>query len=230
LDYNNEMRLFGDSGDSLKLQTMNERLRLPVAILVSLLIHCALLLWIVQLEKIRSPESERLMQVFLLNKDQGFGRQPQFAAGSTMPSINSTQPQSERKPEALPTPPQSVTGVQQNPGLFRFQNPTFNQQAEQMNAMRLAQLAQQREAERAAVMAGMTNLAAQLRPLIRTGIVCVQQTKNEIDCTPAPDDKLRPLLKQFFDLAIQARRLGVAGNPVRMEFGPEQVLSITLQH
>lgn len=208
----------------VKLQVMNERFRLPIAVLVSLLLHIAVLVWVMQLVKVRSPDGQGLLQVFLQNDVRTSDRPIQFQGDTAPPALKNPQPKPVQTPTDIPKLPRSITG-----GHFHAPPYPAVQQAEQMNAMRLAQLAQQREAERAAVMTGMTNLAAQLRPLISTSLVCAQQTKNEIDCTPAPEDKLRPLLKQFFNLAIQARRLGVAGNPVRMDFGPELGVSVTLQ-
>jgi hypothetical protein len=59
-------------------------------------------------------------------------------------------------------------------------------------------------------------------------INCAQQEDNEIECIPAQKEKVYTLLKQFFDLASEAHKLGIAENPVRMDLGTDQGVSITL--
>lgn len=200
---------------------MNEHFRLPVAILISLLLHVVLLQWIIQLVQVRAPEAQGLLQVFLQNSNRE--RPLQLPVGSSAPALKNPQPKPAPIPPVISKQPQSVTG-----GRFRMQPPSAVQQDELMNTMHLAQLAQQRESQRVAVMAGMSGLAARLGPLVKMRTVCTEQPDHVIECTPAPEKKLRPLLEEFFNLAIEARRVGAASNPVRMDFGPELGVSVTL--
>jgi hypothetical protein len=202
---------------------MNEHFRLPVAILISLLLHVALLLWLMQLVQVRAPETQGLLQVFLQKNIRERDRPLQLPIGSSAPALKIPQPKPTQIPAEIPKLPKSVAE-----GRFRMKPPSVVQQDELTNAMHLAQLAQQRESQRAAVMAGMSGLAARLAPLVKTHIVCTQQPDYEIDCMPVPEKKLRPLLEEFFNLAIEARRLGAAANPVRMDFGLELSVSVTL--
>jgi hypothetical protein len=202
---------------------MNERFRLPIAVLVSLLLHMAVLEWAMQFVNARVPDGQGLLQVFLQNNapaQEGALKLPDSSA-----TIKKTESTPVRKPVSLPVLPQSVGG-----GHFRVQPPPAYQQGELMNAMHLAQLAQEREMQRSAVIAGLSNLAAQLRPAVESKIVCVQQANFEIDCSPEPKEEIRPLLEQFFSMAMEARRLGVAGNPVQLDFGREAGVTITLSH
>ena len=115
-------------------------------------------------------------------------------------------------------------------GHSRWHAPPAYRQSEIMNAMQLAQLAQQRQSQMAAVMAEMSNLSAQMRPVMSGKFDCVQQPNNEISCTPAPKDSVHSYLVQFFNLALEARRLGIAENPLRLDFGPDSWVSVTLLH
>ncbi|MDO8989910.1 MAG: hypothetical protein Q7U91_09775 [Sideroxyarcus sp.] len=202
---------------------MNEHFRLPVAILISLLLHVALLLWLMQMVQVRAPEAQGLLQVFLQKNLRERDRPLQLPVGTSAPALKIPQPKPAQIPAEIPKLLKSVAG-----GRFRMKPPSAAQQDELTNAMHLAQLAQQRESQRAAVLTGMSGLAARLGPIIKTRIVCTQQPDHEIDCTPAPEKNLRPLLEEFFNLAIEARRLGAAANPVRMDFGAELGVSVTL--
>lgn len=102
------------------------------------------------------------------------------------------------------------------------------QQSNMMEAMREAQLAQQRAMRSNAVRAALSALSNQIRPLVTGKINCVQQAGNDIECVPAQTEKNFTLLTHFFDLVLEARSLGMVENPVRMDFGPELEVSITL--
>ena len=97
-----------------------------------------------------------------------------------------------------------------------------------MNAMQQAVLADQRSSRAVAVSIGLSNLSAQLGPVLTGRVVCAQHADNEIDCTPVPGDEVRRLLVQLFNLALEARQLGIAENPVRVDFGPERSVSVIL--
>lgn len=97
-----------------------------------------------------------------------------------------------------------------------------------MNSMRLAQLAQQREMSRMAIMAQMSDMAARLRPFVTENIVCEQQKGGRIDCTPKPAGKLRGLLEQFSRVASEAHQLDITGNPARIDFGQGLSVSVKL--
>jgi len=208
---------------------MNERLRLPVAFLLSLLIHFALLTGILQQVKVRAPIGQGMMQVFLQNNTVASIQPLLLPVGTSIPGIKNPQSKPTLKPASIPALPNGVADGQRTSGHFHWQPPPANQQDELMNSMHLAQLAQQRESRVATVLSDMSNLAAQLRPLTNTRIVCAQQEDNEIDCSPEPEENIRPLLEHFFSLSMEARRLGVARNPVRMDFGPELGVSVTLR-
>ncbi|MBI5890312.1 MAG: hypothetical protein HZB47_06500 [Nitrosomonadales bacterium] len=206
---------------------MNERLRLPISILASLLLHIAVLMLIAGQLKERVTDGRGLLQVFLQNKVREQGRPLQLAVSNAAPAIKNPQVKAH-KPAAIKLP-QSIAAGRPASGRFRWQPPPANQQDELTSSMQIAQFAQQRESRKAGVMAGLSNLAAQLRPLVKTRIACTQQADNEINCLPEPEKNLRPLLEQLFGLAIEARRLGVAENPLRMEFGPEAGVSVMLR-
>jgi hypothetical protein len=202
---------------------MNERFRLFAAILISLLLHLVVLAWIMHLAQVRVHDGQGILQVFLMNETRQSERPVQLPVGTAAPSTKAPQLNPAPKPLVIPVLPHAVgKGTAPPP-------PDSLQEEELMKAMHIAQLAQQRESERAAVMAGLSNLAAQLRPVLHARIECVQLAAG-FECTPEPEERTRPLLMQFFNLAIEAHRLGVTENPLRLEFGPEQVLSVTLRH
>jgi hypothetical protein len=74
----------------------------------------------------------------------------------------------------------------------------------------------------------MSDLAIQFRPVVDTRIDCARRADDQIGCTPEPEQELRPLLERFLNLALEARLLGIAGNPVHMDFGPGAGVSVNL--
>ena len=205
------------------LRDMNENLRFPIAIMISLLIHFIVLMWIMQQVKEPAPIGQAPLQVFLrqgLHGHDGVSLElPVGAATIKNPEVSHTS-ESDR---SILRPRTGATGHQASnspPAEFR--------QDEMMNAMHLAQLARQREFQKASVQAALTNLAVQMHPMVRSRIVCVQQSEGRINCNPESGNKLRPLLEQFFSLAKEARQLGIADNPVYLDFGPEQSVSVKL--
>ncbi|WP_283745056.1 hypothetical protein [Sideroxydans sp. CL21] len=207
---------------------MNAHLRLSVAILVSLLAHVIALLWVMQQVRMRLPDEHGLLQVFLPQYSHEHARHPFLQSAETAPPSGKNADAKHAQKSAGPAKAtQETSSGRPASGRFYWQPPAVYRQNDMVNAMQQAQLAQQREAHRAAVMSGISNLAVQLRPVITASIVCTQQASNEIDCIPAPKHQERLLLEQFFNLALEARRLGVAENPVRMDFGPELRVSVS---
>jgi hypothetical protein len=49
---------------------MNERLLLPISILVNLMLHVAVLSWIMHLVQVRVHDGQEMLQVFLQNNTQ----------------------------------------------------------------------------------------------------------------------------------------------------------------
>ena len=214
---------------------MNARFRLIIAILVSLLAHISLLIWILPQMQVRPPNGQGQLYVFLpQSADEHGRRQLQPPAGPSSSAIRKLETKHVNKlqrPAPMPAtakPPPSVTENRQAPGHFHWQPPPSSRQYEAMNAMQQAQLAHQRESRVTATLAGLSNLSVQLRPALINRINCTQQTDKEIDCIPAPKVEMRLLLVQFFNLALEAHRLGIAENPVRMDFGPKSGVSVTL--
>jgi len=214
---------------------MNARFRLPIAILVSLLAHITLLMWALPQVQVNPPDGQGQLHVFLLQYADEHGRrhlQPPVETSSS--AIRNPEAKHEnilRRPAPMPAASkttQVVTEDLQGPSHFHWQPPPSYQQNQVMNAMQQAQLAHQRDMRVAGVLAGLSNLSLQLRPVLTGRIDCTQQTNNEIDCTPAPKDDMRSLLVQFFNLALDAHLLGIAENPVRMDFGPGIGVSVTL--
>lgn len=210
---------------------MNVYLRLSIAVLVSLLAHVVLLMWVMQQVRERLPDEHGLLQVYLSQHTGQPVRQSSLQSVETaLSTTKKTADRQMQKPTDTARQVQDASSGRPDSGHFRWQPPSTYQQNEILNAMQLAQMAHQREAHAGAVMAGLSNLSAQLRPVITASIVCTQQVDNEIDCIPAPKDQERILLEQFFNLASEAHRLGVAGNPVHMDFGPELGISINFLH
>ena len=199
---------------------MNAHFRLSIAVMVSLLAHIIVLVCVMQQVRVQSPNGRGLLQVFLPQHIDVHGRQPVVQSAGTAVA---GRPQ---KPHGLAPSGGNIAAGRPASGHFRWEPPPAHEQNEIMSAMRQAQIAQQRESRKAAVMAGMSNLAVQLRPVVDTKIDCARQADNQIVCTPEPEQKLRPLLEQFLNLALEARRLGIAGNPVRMDFGPGSGVSV----
>ena len=199
---------------------MNAHFRLSIAVLVSFLAHVIVLVWVMQQVSVQSPNVRGPMQVFLPQHINEPGRrpiaQPAKAASLFFGTAEAGRPQ---KPRGVAGSDGSVVAGRPATGHFRWELPPAHEQNEIMSAMRQAQIAQQSESHKAAILAGMSNLAVQLRPVVNTKIDCARQEDHQIGCTPEPEQKLRPLLQQFFNLALEARRLGIAGNPVHMDFG-----------
>ena len=210
---------------------MNTYFRLSIAILVSLLAHVVLLMWVMQQVRVRSLDEHGLLQVYLPQHTNEHASQPllQSVEPSSATTKKAKAKREQKQMDTVKSAQDNSTGRLAS-GHFLWQPPPVYQQNEIMNAMQFAQLAHQRESQAAAVMAGLSNLSAQLRPAITASIVCTQQANNEIDCTPEPEEKIRPLLEQFFSLSMEARRFGIAGNPVHMDFGPGLGVSVILLH
>lgn len=190
---------------------MNIRPRFSISILISLSVHLALLLWALPQMQKPQPEGQGLLQVFI-EKHAGL-------------SAKKTSEVTRVSKAADPIPITHKIGTSPS-GHFLWQPPPSRDPNEVANAMQLAQLAQQRESQRYAVSSGLSNLSVQLRPVITGNILCKQQVSTLIECLPEPDEKIRPLLEQFLFLALQAHQLGIATNPVRLDFGSEQGLSV----
>ncbi len=207
---------------------MNASARLAIAILVSLLAHAILLTSVIQV-KVRAHNDHGLLEVFLPPYTNGHDRQPFVHMAETGPSaVNNFAEGKAQKP--IDTASHSQLRARDLPvnGHFRWQPPSSYRQDEVMNAMQMAQLAHQRQSRIAAILNGLSNLSAHLDPLTTGKIACIQQPNTEIECTPEPEEQIRPLLLQFFKLALESRQLGIAGNPVRMDFGAERGVSVTL--
>lgn len=197
---------------------MNESLRFPIAILVSLACHIALLLWVVQLVKAPVPYGQGSLQVFLRsNVQEPDMRLVQLPVTTSVAEIKIPGAKREQSPAETSGPSSSGNSAA----------PQFHP-ADMMNGMQLAQMARQRELSRAAVMAQMSDLAARLRPLVTENIVCKQQKGGGIDCTPKPEGKLLPLLVQFSRVANEAHQLDITGNPARIDFGQGLGVSVKL--
>ena len=151
---------------------------------------------------------------------------------ASLPAVRKTEV--EQKPPSLPSVKLPAlfnfpigNGLQMSSRLPGQPSPAL-QQNQIMKSMQQAQLAQQRAMLTASVRAALSNLSGQISPAITGKISCVQQANNEIECVPAQKEKVDALLKQFFSLALEAHRLGIAENPLRMDFGPEKGVSILL--
>lgn len=191
---------------------MNESLRFPIAILVSLSLHIALLSW----AKVPAPHGHGPLQVFLRNSVAGQEALPvQAPASANATLVKNPEARHEKVPTEAPALP---------PPVFQNQQ-AFSKQASMMNGM---QLAQQRELRRAAIRAQMSEIVARLRPLVSTSIICEQQKGGGIDCMPEPEGRLLPLLEQFSRVANEAHQLDITGNPARIDFGDGQGVSVKL--
>jgi len=208
---------------------MNTSVRFSIAVLVSILAHAILLMWAMHQVKVRAHDNHGLLQVFLPQYTNDHSRQPLLQlVRADLSAINKLADEQVRQSVETASPSQAATRELRANGHFRWQPPPAYQQEEVMNAMQLSQLAHQRELRVAAVLTGLSNLSAQLGPVTTQRIVCTQQMTNEIDCTPEPGEETRPLLAQFFSLALESHRLGIAGNPVQMDFGAKRGVSVTL--
>src|SRR5664279_5672356 len=122
----------------VKLQTMNERFRLSISILISLVLHIAVMMWIMHLMPVRERDNQALLQVFLENKARVQDRPLQLPAGTATTTLKNLQ----HKPAAFPILPRSIAG-----GHFRAPAASIRQN-EIQNSMHLAELARQREVQR----------------------------------------------------------------------------------
>jgi hypothetical protein len=211
--------------------------RIPIAVVTSLLVHVALLIGIMyQVVKVRPLEMHGLMQVTLhpsLNKSSA---QPQSQLAETTLSETS-KPKFKSKPKLetvepgsdVPKPTQTIAKNSQISGHFRWRPPSTYNQREVMNAMQLEQIAFQRKAEINAVLQGLSAISSQLGLVITERIDCTQQANDNLDCVPEPGENERSLIVQFFNLAIQAHRLGITENPVRMDFSETSGVSVMLR-
>lgn len=187
--------------------------RFSIAILISISLQFALLVWALhQMEK-SLPENRRAPQVILVpHTVSSVMKTPEMTLGSKTKDVAQNA---------------QVAGSRSS-GLFLWQPPPVRDPNEGMNAMNFAQLAQQRESQRYAVSAGLANLAAQMRSVVTGKIVCTQKESTEIECRPKPNESVRQYLEQFLYLALEAHRLGVAENPVHLDFGEELGVSVKL--
>jgi hypothetical protein len=95
--------------------------------------------------------------------------------------------------------------------------------------MQQAQVAQQLALRKEAIRAGLTNLTFQLRPLVLENINCIQKTGDQFECQPTQNEETQKMLKQFFDLAGEANKVGIAENPLRLDLGSGRGVTMTLQ-
>lgn len=198
---------------------MNDSLRFSTAISISLLFHLALLTWLMHLAKTPVPHGPGPFKVFLRNAVQEPGVPPVQSPASSHASTIKI-PEARQEP-----PPAEASGTSAPPR--NLSAPQF-QPADMMNSMQRAQLARQHELSRAAVMAQMSDIAAQLRPLVTENIICEQQKGGGIDCTPDAEGKLRGLLEQFSRVANDAHQLDIMGNPAHIDFGQGKGVSVKL--
>jgi hypothetical protein len=214
----------------IKLQYMNSRSRFLTAILFSLFAHSILLILLQPQQQFHRSDEMGVLQVTLpqtANRDQ-----LSSSVDATLPAVKKIEAKSKssiilpiQMPAILNLPREEDRLIS---GGLQGQSPPAYRQNQIMNAMQQAQFAQQRELHRIAILAGLANLSAQLRQVVIEKIACTQQVDNTINCTPVQNEKTQTLLKQFFGLAIEAHSLGIAENPVRMDFGSELGVSVTL--
>ncbi len=102
--------------------------------------------------------------------------------------------------------------------------------AEFMARAQLAALRAQREAaHRAAVSAGLAGLVPRLPPVLAGALDCSERDDGSVGCSPEPGPRAQGLVRQFATLAIEARRLGLVGNPVEVELGDGQLRLMLLR-
>lgn len=216
-------------------EVMNFYVRVLIAVFASLLVHIALVAWIMQQMKIRSVDDREFLQVTLSQSDKHSAQPLPHLMESTLPQAGKPDVRPIRAVKKVtPTPdsPKSIQAVAIDSHIldhFHWRPPSTHQQSGIMNGMQLSLLAHQRASQVTAVLAGLSAISSQLSPTITASIVCVQQTDNNIDCTPEPKENERALIIQFFSLALQARGLGISENPVRMDFGTALSVSVTLR-
>lgn len=213
---------------------MNAHLRLPIALLASLLAHIGLLLWLSAQVHVSPLLNQAHLQVFLQNHAASQGPRQSYA---TTTNKNTTQyPSATHADISLQSPSlssteitdQSIIDNRQSTVQFRWHPVSPALQLQNIDTIYQAQSADQRRSRVSAILTGLSNLSAQLSPVLTGKIVCTQQSPEQIVCTPAPDPEIQALLEQFFNLAFEARQLGIAENPVHMDFGSELGISIDL--
>ena len=208
---------------------MNSYVRFSLAVLLSLIAHFTLLISMLPKERLRPHEQQKVFQVTL---QQNTNReQPLAQLAASFSAIRRTE--ETHKSSLVPTVQMPTTIYlpraedRATLGRLQAQSSSMYQQNQIMIAMQQSKMAHERELRKSSILAGLSNLSVTLRPLVTEKIVCLQQTANEIKCTPAQKEETQIILRQFFELALEARNLGIAKNPISMEFGDGTSVSIT---
>lgn len=213
---------------------MNPRLHIPIAIIISVIIHVILMAWLLPTTPLSLHGNQGILQVTLLQNNDVHARElHSHTVEITVPAIRNLEAKPKpvlkkpiQTPAAVNFPPVNSENSQTS-GQLHWQPQPGNQQNQMMIAMQQSKLAHDRELRKISILAGLSNLSLMLRPLIIEKIICLQQAGNEIKCTPSQKEETQTLLKQFLDLAQEAHNLGITDNPVRMDFGPDQGVSVT---
>jgi hypothetical protein len=203
---------------------MNSRFHFFIAILASLLVHVILITLILPKTPLPQRDEQGPLQVFMQQNDNGHG-QKKHPRQVENTSFTGKSTVAKHKPEL--NSPALIPSMINLPSEIANSRTSTNTQNLYMYAMQQAQFAQQRAIRTVTIHAGLSNLSAQLRPLIKGNIDCVQRVDNEFECAPVQKEKVFTVLKQFFDLVIEARKLGIIENPARMDFEPELIVSFT---
>jgi hypothetical protein len=215
---------------------MKPHVRISIACIVSLLLHAGLLIGIKPSTKPHHSTEQGLLQTTLqlsLNKRQAQPLRQPIKTALAETKKSDTKPKhllrAARSKSEMHESIQPVATGGQLRGRFRWRPPSTYLQSDMMNAMQLAQLARQREAQAATILTGLSTIAAQLAPIMTTRITCTQKEDSGIDCIPEPQEKERALIVQFFNLSIQAHQLGITENLIRMDFGASLGISLKLR-
>jgi hypothetical protein len=144
------------------------------------------------------------------------------------PKSNFVQSKSALPPEAS-TLPGSVVESGNVSSSTSWQPLAHNSQNQFMIAMQQAQVAQQLALRKEAIRTGLANLTFQLRPLILENINCIQKTGDQFECLPIQNEETQKMLKQFFDLAGEANKVGIAEKPLHLDLGEGRSVTMTLQ-
>jgi hypothetical protein len=215
---------------------MNVQSRFLFAILLSLFAHVILIEWLQPNTTLILHGEQGVLQVYL-RQDTG-SHSAQKLSGSVgvtssidqqlAPKSNFVQSKSALPPAASTLPGSIVErGNVSSPS--PWQPLAHNSQNQYMIAMQQAQVAQQLALRKEAIRAGLTNLALQLRPLILENINCIQKTGDQFECRPIQNEETQKMLKQFFDLAGEANKVGIVENPLRLDLGPGRSVTMILQ-
>lgn len=210
---------------------MNSYVRFSIAVLLSLIAHFTLLISMLPKEQLLPHEQQKVFQVTLQQMTNR--EQPLAALAAMLPAAR----RPEDKKKSLLLLPKEVSTTINLPreedratlGRLQAQSSSMYQQNQMMIAIQQSKLAHERELRKSSILAGLSNLSLNLRPLVTEKIVCLQLNNNEIKCTPTQKKETQIFLKQFFDLAKEARNLGIAENPVNMDFGAGLGVSVTFQ-